>query len=73
MKDQRNNINHRKHINHRSLVCLCPRCRQNFMAAGIYSLRRACPRQEIKETCTYCQTRYGYDYYVKKSVRTAAL
>ena len=26
-------------------------------------LRRADPRQLVKDVCTYCQTRYGFDYY----------
>lgn len=63
----------KNHRNHRNLVCLCPRCRQNFLAAGIYSLRRVCFPQENKDTCTYCQTRYGYDYYVGPRTRAATI
>lgn len=48
----------------RYLMCLCPRCRQYFQDAGGYRLRRARFPQETKEICTYCQTQYGYDYYV---------
>lgn len=49
----------------KNLVCLCCKCRQNFRDAGGYRLRRAVFPQEIKDICTYCQTRYGYDYYLE--------
>ncbi len=59
--------------NKQNLICLCPRCRQNFLAAHLYSLRRVQFPQEKKDTCTYCQTRYGYDYYVEPLPRAATL
>ncbi|HIQ74645.1 MAG TPA: hypothetical protein IAA51_09540 [Candidatus Cottocaccamicrobium excrementipullorum] len=47
-----------------SLLCLCPACRENFERTGSYHIRRADQRQSVKEACTYCQIRMGYDYYV---------
>ena len=47
-----------------SLICLCHTCRENFEATGSYRIRRARRRQAVKEVCTYCQMRMGYDYYV---------
>ena len=47
-----------------SLICLCPICRENFEITGTYRIRRANYRQTVKEICTYCQIRMGYDYYV---------
>lgn len=47
-----------------SLICLCPTCRENFEIAGSYRIRRANYQQTVKEICTYCQIRMGYDYYV---------
>lgn len=38
-----------------------------FQDAGGYRLRRARFPQETKEICTYCQTQYGYDYYVESA------
>lgn len=47
-----------------SLICLCPICRENFEITGTYRIRRANYQQTVKEICTYCQIRMGYDYYV---------
>ncbi|RHM81390.1 hypothetical protein DWZ50_00885 [Mediterraneibacter gnavus] len=47
-----------------SLICLCPSCRDDFGSAGNYRLRRVNYQQKIKDNCTYCQKRMGYDYYV---------
>lgn len=49
----------------KSLICLCAGCRQNFQEADGYRLRRARYPQETKDVCTYCQTRYGYDYILE--------
>ena len=43
-----------------TLTTLCPRCLDAFR-----NVRRANPRQTIKEPCTYCQTRFGFDYYIQ--------
>ena len=48
-----------------SLMTLCPICRNLFQDAKKAFLRRADVHQQIKDVCTYCQTRYGFDYYVR--------
>ena len=40
-----------------TLTTLCPHC--------LSAVRRADPYQLTKEPCTYCQTRFGYDYYIQ--------
>ncbi len=52
-------------MNKRNLMVLCPRCRQNLQNTGEYSIRRADYLQASKDICTFCQTRYGFDYYVE--------
>ena len=48
-----------------TLTTLCPRCLDAFRNARGIRVRRADPRQTIKEPCTYCQTRFGFDYYIQ--------
>ncbi len=48
-----------------TLTTLCPRCLNAFRNARGIRVRRADPRQTIKEPCTYCQTRFGFDYYIQ--------
>lgn len=55
------------------LVCLCHKCRQQFRDAGGYRLKRVVIPQENKEVCTYCQSRYGYDYYLVPADKDAAV
>ena len=45
-------------------MTLCRTCADNFRSAGVYYLRRSDPRQTVKETCTYCNHRMGFDYEV---------
>ena len=47
-----------------ALLCLCPSCRSKFFDARSYYITRANPRQREKDTCTFCQSGRGYDYYV---------
>ena len=42
---------------------------RSFQDAKRSSLRRADLRQQSKEICTYCQTRYGFDYYVQPAAQ----
>ena len=42
-----------RNANTASLMTLCP------------VWRRADVHQQTKDVCTYCQTRYGFDYYVQ--------
>ena len=48
-----------------SLITLRAACMHSFQDAKRATLRRADLRQRSKDTCTYCQTRYGFDYYVQ--------
>ena len=45
-----------------TLTTLCPRCLNAFRNTRG---RRADPWQFTKEPCTYCQTNFGYDYYIQ--------
>ncbi len=58
-----------RNLNTASLITLCPVCLHSFQDAKRNSLRRADLRQQSKETCTYCQTRYGFDYYVQPAAQ----
>ena len=51
-----------KKVDESTLTTLCAVC-----------LRRADPRQLVKDVCTYCQTRYGFDYYVQPVVRKSKM
>ena len=59
-----------KKVDESTLTTLCAVCRGAFLDAKGVRLRRADPRQLVKDVCTYCQTRYGFDYYVQPIVRT---
>ena len=48
-----------------SLMTLCPVCLHSFQDARKAFLRRADVHQQTKDICTYCQSRYGFDYYVR--------
>lgn len=54
-----------KKVDESTLTTLCAVCRGAFLDAKGVRLRRADPRQLVKDVCTYCQTRYGFDYYVQ--------
>ena len=47
-------------------LCLCHTCVENFFSTGAYYLKRIDLCKTEKETCTYCNQRRGYDYYVTK-------
>jgi hypothetical protein len=48
-----------------TLTTLCPRCLNAFRNTRGIRVRRADPYQLTKEPCTYCQTSFGYDYYIQ--------
>ena len=48
-----------KKVDESTLTTLCAVCRGAFLDAKGVHLRRADPRQLVKDVCTYCQTRYG--------------
>ena len=55
----------RKHHDESTLTTLCPRCLNAFRNTRGIRVRRADPGQIVKEPCTYCQTSFGYDYYIQ--------
>ena len=55
----------RKHHDESTLTTLCPRCLEAFRNARGIRVRRTDPNQQVKEPCTYCQTRFGFDYYIQ--------
>lgn len=56
---------HNKSVDEANLTTLCPICLDSFQGAKGVRVRRADPKQKIKDVCTYCQIRYGFDYYVQ--------
>lgn len=62
-----------KKVDESTLTTLCAVCRGAFLDAKGVRLRRADPRQLVKDVCTYCQTRYGFDYYVQPIVRKSKM
>ena len=52
-------------VDEASLTTLCPICLDSFQGAKGVHVRRADPKQKIKDVCTYCQTNFGYDYYIQ--------
>ena len=63
----------RKHQHHdeSTLTTLCPRCLNAFRNARGIRVRRADPYQLTREPCTYCQTNFGYDYYIQPTAPKA--
>ena len=49
-------------VDEASLTTLCPICLDSFQGAKGVRVRRADPKQKIKDVCTYCQIR---DYYIQ--------
>ena len=47
------------------ILTLCRKCAQQFYDSADYLLKRVDPNQIFMETCTYCQSRSGFDYKVK--------
>ena len=48
------------------IMCLCPKCRQEFFMVTENIVRRLDPFQVEKEICDKCQVGYGYDYMIMK-------
>lgn len=46
------------------VLCLCPTCASQFFNSPNHIIRRVNPLSEVKEDCTYCQVRKGYDYRI---------
>ena len=48
-----------------TLTTLCPPLPECLSEHACIRVRRADPYQLTKEPCTYCQTNFGYDYYIQ--------
>lgn len=46
------------------VLCLCPTCASQFFNSPDHIIRRVDPLSEVKDDCTYCQVRKGYDYRI---------
>ena len=47
-------------------LCLCPSCAGALYSIPGYRIIRKDPYQIIKESCTYCSSRMGYDFLVSR-------
>lgn len=48
------------------VMTLCGRCARTFRNDGGYEVTRVDPGQKSGESCAYCGSRAGYDYFVEK-------
>lgn len=48
------------------VMTLCGRCARTFRNDGGYEVARVDPGQKSGESCAYCGSRAGYDYFVEK-------
>jgi len=55
--------------NSATMICLCGICARQFYMAPGNNLMRISRKQVKKDLCDFCNTRYGFDYYLfsKKS------
>ena len=51
-------------IPNKLIICLCRTCAENLYGSGAFVLRRVNPEQTEKDTCTYCNSRKGFDYEI---------
>ncbi len=51
-------------IPNKLILCLCRTCAENFYGSGAFVLRRVNTEQTEKDTCTYCNSRKGFDYEI---------
>lgn len=51
-------------IPNKLILCLCRTCAENFYGSGAFVLHRINPEQTEKDTCTYCNSRKGFDYEI---------
>lgn len=47
-------------------ICLCPICASAFYDIPSYKIMRKDPYQVNKDLCTYCNSRFGYDFLISK-------
>ena len=48
-------------LNDALIMSLCPVCEQHFRNTGSYHVYHLNPEQTVKDTCTYCNKRRGFD------------
>ena len=53
------------------MICLCATCANAFYNVPTIRIQRVDRYQLVKDTCTYCGVRNGYDYIItpRKSTR----
>ena len=61
-----------KKVDESTLTTLCAVCRGAFLDAKGVRLRRADPRQLVKDVCTYCQTLTTMQPWSRISARNRA-
>ena len=47
-------------------ICLCPKCASAFYDIPSYKIMKKDPYQVNKDLCTYCNSRFGYDFLISK-------
>ena len=47
-------------------ICLCSKCARAFYDIPSYKIMRKDPYQANKDLCTYCNSRFGYDFLISK-------
>ena len=53
-------------IPNKLILCLCRTCAENFYGSGAFVLRRVNSDQTEQDTCTYCNSRKGFDYEITR-------
>ena len=53
-------------IPNKLIRCLCRTCAENFYGSGAFVLRRVNADQTEQDTCTYCNSRKGFDYEITR-------
>jgi len=51
------------------LLTLCARCAAQFYNTPGYIVRRANPAQMVKEPCSYCSCKNGWDYKIQRRAK----
>ena len=51
---------------HEMTLCLCPTCAAQFYNSPEHIILRVDPLGDLKDDCTYCKVRKGYDYHIQR-------
>lgn len=54
-------------------LCLCPICASQFFNSPDHIIRRVNPLCDVKDDCTYCQVRQGYDYMIRRVKKKSSI